>query len=76
MEQFTGGCCCERNKGLQRASKYMQEWAKRVRNSFPEKTTFELSPEDKYELARRMVRRRQRVTQEEGTALGMGIFVG
>ena len=47
MEQFTGGCCCERNKGLQRASKYMQEWAKRVRNSFPEKTTFELSPEDK-----------------------------
>lgn len=23
-----------------------------------------------------MVRRRQRVTQEEGTALGMGIFVG
>lgn len=47
MEQFTGGCCYARNKGLQRASKYMQEWAKRVRNNFPEKITFELSPEDK-----------------------------
>lgn len=34
-------------QGLPRASQCMQEWAKRVRNDFPEKAALELNPEEK-----------------------------